>query len=230
MFDRPPSLLPGVVLALRSTLAARQVGVVPGHLAHHRLGHLGCDRARGELVDGVAHLGDLAEHHGGAGAHQQVGGEAHRRVGGDAGERIAAAALHAHHQLGGRTPSRAGARSAARGARAPGAGWSRSSTSKPTCASSCRQTTSSAGCAAGACADREAARRQQPLGLQLLAAQADHHHLAAEVRVQADVAQRADRDHRVGRVDRHAAAVAVLQPHHVVDVRDTAAAVRCGCA
>jgi hypothetical protein len=40
----------------------------------------------------------------------------------------------------------------------------------------------------------EAARRQQPLGLQLLAAQADHHHLAAEVGVQADVAQRADGD------------------------------------
>ena len=29
------------------------------------------------------------------------------------------------------------------------------------------------------------ARRQEPLGLQLLAAQADHHHLVAEVRVQA---------------------------------------------
>ena len=41
--------------------------------------------------------------------------------------------------------------------------------------------------------NREAARRQQALGLQLLAAQADHHHLAAEVGVQADVAQRADR-------------------------------------
>ena len=32
-------------------------------------------------------------------------------------------------------------------------------------------------------ADREAARRQQALRLQLLAAQAHHHHLAAEVRV-----------------------------------------------
>ena len=32
--------------------------------------------------------------------------------------------------------------------------------------------------------DRERARRQQPLGLQLLAAEADHHHLVAEVRVQ----------------------------------------------
>ena len=32
--------------------------------------------------------------------------------------------------------------------------------------------------------DREAAGRQQALGLQLLAAEADHHHLVAEVRVQ----------------------------------------------
>jgi hypothetical protein len=33
------------------------------------------------------------------------------------------------------------------------------------------------------------------------------------------VAQRADRDHRVGGVDRYAAAVRVLEPDHVVDVR-----------
>ena len=68
-------------------------------------------------------------------------------------------------------------------------------------------------------ADRERARRQQPLGLQLLAAEAHDHHLAAEVRVQADVAQRADRDHRVGRVDGDAAAVGVLEADDVVDVR-----------
>ncbi len=36
------------------------------------------------------------------------------------------------------------------------------------------------------------ARRHEALGLRLLAAQADHHHLAAEVGVEADVAQRAD--------------------------------------
>jgi hypothetical protein len=95
--------------------------------------------------------------------------------------------------------------------------------------SSCRQTTSSwASAARSSTGDR--ARRQQPLGLQLLAAQADHHHLAAEVGVQADVAQRADGDHRIGRVDGHAAAVAVLQRHHVVHVRvrgSSSALMRC---
>jgi hypothetical protein len=97
---------------------------------------------------------------------------------------------------------------------------------KPTCASSCRQTTSSFGAPRGADVgdvalvdDRERARRQQALGLQLLAAQADHHHLVAEVRVQADVAQRADRDLGARRVDRHAAAVGVLEADDVVDVR-----------
>ena len=92
---------------------------------------------------------------------------------------------------------------------------------KPTCASSCRQTTSS-GAAGLACVRLHGDRtgRQQSLGLQLLAAQAHHHHFAAEVRIQADVAQRADRNDRVGRVDRHAAAVAVLQGDHVVDVRE----------
>ena len=66
--------------------------------------------------------------------------------------------------------------------------------------------------------DREGSRRQQSRGLQLLAAQADHQHLAAEVGVQRQVAHRADRDDRVGCVDRHAAAVAVLQRDHAVDV------------
>ena len=75
-------------------------------------------------------------------------------------------------------------------------------------------------------ADLERSRRQQPLGLQLLAAEADDHDLAAEVRVLADVAQRPDRDLRIGRVDRDAAAVAVLEADDVVDVRESAAAAR----
>ena len=66
--------------------------------------------------------------------------------------------------------------------------------------------------------DRDAARGHQAFGLQLFAAQADHHHLAPEVGVQADVAQGADRDLGALGVDGHAAAVAVLDPHHVVHV------------
>ena len=58
--------------------------------------------------------------------------------------------------------------------------------------------------------DRDRARRKQALRLQLFAAQADHHHLAAEVRVEADVAQRADRHDRIGRVDGDAAPIGVL--------------------
>ena len=69
--------------------------------------------------------------------------------------------------------------------------------------------------------DGKRARRQQPFGLQFLAAQADDHHLAAEVGVEADVAQRADRHRRVRRLDGHAATVAVLQRDHVVDVGKT---------
>ena len=38
----------------------------------------------------------------GAGAHQKVGGEAKRRIGGDAGKRVAAAALQADDEIGGR--------------------------------------------------------------------------------------------------------------------------------
>ena len=109
MFARPPRLLPGVVLALRSAAAARQVFVVPAHLADQVARHVGGGGARRQQVDGIAHLGDFGEHHRGAGAHQQVGRIAHRGIAGDAGERVAAAALQAHHQF----------RRRARSARAP---------------------------------------------------------------------------------------------------------------
>ena len=61
-------------------------------------------------------------------------------------------------------------------------------------------------------------RRQQSFRLQLLTAQADHHHLAAKVRIEANVAQRADWNDGVGRVDGNTAAISVVQPDDVVDV------------
>ena len=79
--------------------AALQISVVPGHLADHGLGHFRSAGARGQLVNAVTHLSGFRKHHAGAGTHQQVGAKADRRVGGDAGKSVAAAALHAHHQL-----------------------------------------------------------------------------------------------------------------------------------
>ena len=67
--------------------------------------------------------------------------------------------------------------------------------------------------------DGETARRQQPLRLEFLAAQADHHHLISKVRVEGDIAQRADRDLCARRIDGHPAAVGVLQADHVVYLR-----------
>ncbi len=61
------------------------------------------------------------------------------------------------------------------------------------------------------------ARRKEPVGLQLLTAEADDQHFAAEVRVQREVAERADGDRCAGGVDRHPASVGVLERHHVVD-------------
>ena len=58
---------------------------------------------------------------------------------------------------------------------------------------------------------RNAARRQQALGLQLFTAQADHHDFAAEVRVQADVAQRAYGHDGVRCVNCDAAAVGMFE-------------------
>ena len=68
--------------------------------------------------------------------------------------------------------------------------------------------------------DLYAAGRQQALGLQLLAAQADDHDLTAEIRIQRDVAQRAYGDDCIRRVNRHTAAVAVFQPNHIVNIRE----------
>ncbi len=67
--------------------------------------------------------------------------------------------------------------------------------------------------------NRNRARRHQAFGLQLLATEADHHHFAAEIRIQTDVAYRADRHHRVRRVDRDAATIGVPEAHDIVDVR-----------
>jgi hypothetical protein len=74
--------------------------------------------------------------------------------------------------------------------------------------------------------DRDRYRRHQPLGLQFFASEADHHHLAAEVRVQADVAQRADRNLRSRRLDRYPATIGMLEADHIIDVRVTVAAAR----
>ena len=65
--------------------------------------------------------------------------------------------------------------------------------------------------AAGHAFDGDGFGRQQALRRQLLAAQGDHHRLATEVGVEADVPQRADGDDGVRSVDGHAAAIAVLQ-------------------
>ena len=67
--------------------------------------------------------------------------------------------------------------------------------------------------------DRNRSGRQQALRLQLFATEADDHHFAAEIGIEADVAQRADRDHRIGCIDRDAAAIRMLERDHVVDVR-----------
>ena len=66
--------------------------------------------------------------------------------------------------------------------------------------------------------DRDRAFREQARRLQLLATEADHHGLAAEVGIQRDIADGANWDVGARRVNRHAAAIGVLQSHYVIDV------------
>src|SRR3954467_15819170 len=65
----------------------------------------------------------------------------------------------------------------------------------------------------------DGAGRQQPLRLQLLATEADHHGGAAKIRIEADIAQGPYRDVGVRRINGDAAAVDVLEWDDVVDVR-----------
>ncbi len=60
---------------------------------------------------------------------------------------------------------------------------------------------------------------QQALGLELFTSQADHHHLAAKVRVEGDIVDGPDGHDGCRGVNRHAAAVKVVQADHAVHVR-----------
>jgi hypothetical protein len=83
--------------------------------------------------------------------------------------------------------------------------------SKPTCDGSCSVTASGA-------AGRHRASGKKTLGLQLFAAKADDHCAAAEIRIEANVPERPDRNLGVRCLDRYAAAVNVLKADHVVDI------------
>ena len=75
------------------------------------------------------------------------------------------------------------------------------------------------GIGGGACVlDGETSRRHQAVGLQFFAAQAHHHHFTAEIRVEADVAQGANRNVGAFGINGHTAPVGVLQPHHIVHI------------
>ena len=59
---------------------------------------------------------------------------------------------------------------------------------------------------------------QQALRLQFLAAKANHHHFAAEVWIEGQVMNGADRNDRCRSVNRHAAAIKMVQTHDAIDV------------
>nr|GEU28088.1 hypothetical protein [Tanacetum cinerariifolium] len=195
--------------------AVIEVAVVPRHLADHGGRHFRRFGARGQLVDTVAHLGRFGEHHGGAGAHQQVGGKAHGRIGGHAGKRVAAAALHANHQLGRRhrfALARVQALEVDVGLAHDRIDHRHEAHVLAVLQAHQRRI------GAAFVLDRDRALGEQARGLQLLATEADHHGLAAEVGVERDVAHGADRDLGARRIDRHAATIGVLEADHVVDV------------
>jgi hypothetical protein len=100
MFDKPPFLLPGVGLALRSTLRCQPVVIIPGHFCRQFFSQQIPRAPLGEQMDAVTDFREFGEHHRRTWQRiMQIGGEACRWIGGDAGEGVAAAALHADAQI-----------------------------------------------------------------------------------------------------------------------------------
>ena len=215
LFDnvRQPALLVarrGVGAAVRLTLG--QVTVVPVHFPHQFLSNLLSFRAGGQQINRVAHLGNFGKHHRRASAQQQIRGITQRRVGGDAGKRIAAAALHAQDQLGRRHSFPATLIELLQtglGQRHDLLDHLSETVTRILQAVQPRL----------AQIHRAVALVHHLPGLQFLAAQADDQGFATQVRVARQIAYGADRDVRVSGSDRHPAAVAVGERHHVIDVR-----------
>lgn len=55
-------------------------------------------------------------------------------------------------------------------------------------------------------------------GRSLFTSQSDYHYFTAEVRMPRKILNRADRNDSVGRIDRHAASVLMMQRHNVIDI------------
>jgi hypothetical protein len=135
-------------------------------------------------MNGVAHFRDFGKHHGRAGAHQQIGGEAQRGIGGHTGKRIGAAALQADDEVGCGT-----------GFAAPPVEHGKA------CIRHFHDgVDNGAETVKGFILHPHdmavRAVRQKPLGNEFLAAEADDHDFAAEIRIQREVLQGSDRHDR----------------------------------
>ena len=153
-------------------------------------------------MDGIAHLGHFREHHGGARAHQKIRAIAQGGIGSQARKGVRTAALHPHHQLAGRD------RLALPLVQHFQAGFHPFHDDGDIGAEAFmvlhpHGVTPTLG---------------EPFGHQLLAAQANHQHFAAEIGIARQALQGADRHHRLRRVDGHAAAIGMGQHHDVIYV------------
>src|SRR5262249_43229896 len=161
----------------------------------------------------VAHLGNLREHHCRTCSNEQIRRKTKGRIGRDTGEGIAAAALHA-----------CGARFASACIQPRemfcGGPHDGSDHLLKTDMRLVLQTHQIEAEIPAACHARgHSSGWEQALRLKLLATQADNHQPATEVRIEADVAQRSDRDVSIGRVDSDTAAINVFKADRVVDIR-----------
>ena len=166
-------------------------------------------------MDGITDFGHFGEHHRRTATNKQVGRKAHRRVGRHARERIAAAALGSHHQV------------------RHGAGFALASVEliqmtlsnlqnivdhrpEPNVAFVLQAYNAGLVCRNGF---DVFGTLEQTLRLQFFAPQANHHHLAAKIRVEGNIMNGTDRHDRRWRVDRYATAIEMVQANHAIDVR-----------
>ncbi len=165
-------------------------------------------------MDRIAHFGHFREHDGCPATYQKIGCITDRRVGRYARKRIAAAALHADYQLRSRT------------------GFALALVELCQVAFGHLQNIGNHRLKADVFfilqADDAGAVDwdtfhivspfQQALRLEFFAAEANNHHFTAEVRVQCNIVDCTNRHDGGWGIDRHAAAVQVIEPHHAVDV------------
>ncbi|MPN03428.1 hypothetical protein SDC9_150658 [bioreactor metagenome] len=187
--------------------AGVQIVVIPFHLCRQLIPRRGVTAPGSQQVHAVPNLGDLTEQDGGSALHQHVGRIARAGVRGDAGKGVRSAALHADEQLRqGQLLPTAAVEALQLLLRQFHQGVHHGAVSTIVLKNQCVFRTN-------------VLRRQHHVKGKLFAPKPHHHPLSAKVGVPNKVCHRPDGNMRVPGLNGHAAAIGVVDGHHIVHIR-----------